>query len=707
LTLRHSPHTLQPYTDSFVARRAAPPVGRLLTPLPALLSLSLALASSQVPAAAPSAPPAAKPDTAQGPPAAPSASPGLKPDSAQAPSEAPHPAAPTEAEEADEPEKATPELEEMRALEDATIEPAKPATGGLQSVLRLGASSPLRARMDDGADGWAVDAIAGPELTLVTDLEAFDISKVTGSYDIPVEMQPLVAQYIRFFQGPGRKWFRVWMSRSSRYIPMMAPVLEASGLPRDTVYLAMIESGFSPEAFSWAHAAGPWQFISSTGKRFGLRQDFWVDERRDPLKATRAAGRYLRELHEALGSWYLAWAGYNAGGEKLRRLVERRGTDDFWELSEGRGLAKETKHYVPKLIACALVAKHPKAFGFSEDEFAWQEPLTFEEVPVAEPTDLEVLARAANVPVEEIRSLNPELRRWCSPPATKEQPYLLRVPTGSRDTFLANISKVSPHDRLTFRIHRVARGDTLSRIAANYHSAPEAIALFNHLQNVRALRVNTELAIPIQPGRAADAGEATGGPLERQVARARARGVSVARPEDEVPAGTQTRKSLLSGVVKTETVDGKIHVSYGVQSGDSLWTIASHFGVSVEDLKRWNHFGSLGRRSRGLQIGTLVEVWPAPGTALPASAASAAPGQAVALLSPPPVSTPKVASAADGPAPSVATGPRPNTYQLAAGETLWSVAQRYGISVDDLKRWNRITQAKAVRAGTQLSLVAP
>jgi membrane-bound lytic murein transglycosylase D len=682
-----------------------------LTPLPALLSLTLAVASGQVPSAAPAvpaAPTAAKPDTA---PLPASAAPSAEAAQAPAPAETGHGAAPGEAEDADEPEKATPELEEMRALEDAAIEPVKPATGGLQSVLRLGASSPLRARIDDGADGWAADAVAGPELSLVTDVEAFDISRVTGSYDIPVEMQPLVAQYIRFFQGPGRKWFRVWMSRSSRYIPMMAPVLEASGLPRDTVYLAMIESGFSPEAFSWARAAGPWQFISSTGKRFGLRQDFWVDERRDPLKATLAASRYLRELHDALGTWYLAWAGYNAGGEKLRRLVARRGTDDFWELSEGKGLAKETKHYVPKLIACALVAKHPKAFGFSEDEFAWQEPLTFEEVPVAEPTDLEVLARAANVPVEEIRALNPELRRWCSPPASKEQPYLLRVPTGSRDTFLANISKVSPHDRLTFRIHRVARGDTLSRIAANYHSAPEAIALFNHLQNVRALRVNTELAIPIQPARASGAEETAGGPLERQVARARARGVTVPRPEDEVPAGTQTRKSLLSGVVKTETVDGKTHVSYGVQSGDSLWTIASHFGVSVEDLKRWNHFGSLGRRSRGLQIGTLVEVWPAPGTPVPAAAAPAAPGQAVALLSPPAVSTPKgvavAAATPDTQGAAAASGPRPTTYQLAAGDTLWSVAQRYGISVEDLKRWNRITQAKAVRAGTQLSLVAP
>jgi membrane-bound lytic murein transglycosylase D len=547
--------------------------------------------------------------------------------------------------------------------------------------------------------------MAGPELGLVTNLGSFDVARVAGAYDIPVEMQPLVAQYIRFFQGPGRKWFRVWMSRSSRYIPMMAPVLEASGLPRDTVYLAMIESGFSPEAYSWARASGPWQFIASTGKRFGLRQDFWVDERRDPLKATHAASRYLRELHDALGTWYLAWAGYNAGGEKLRRMVQRRGTDDFWELAEGKGLAKETKHYVPKLIACALVAKYPRAFGFSDDEFSWQEPLTFDEVQVVEPTDLEVLARAADVPVEQVRALNPELRRWCTPPTTKDRPYTLRIPRGARETFLANIAKVSPRDRLTFRIHRVVRGDTLSRIALTYHSAPEAIALFNHLKSARSLRVNTELAIPIPAARASSAtADAADGALGRQVARARARGVTVPRPEEEVPAGTSTRRPLSAGLVTTETIDGKTRVTYGVQSGDSLWTIAQHFGVSVEDLKRWNHLGSLGRRSRGLQIGTVIEVWPAPGAAVPAPAAPPPASQAVALLS-----TPAPAATAPPPSPAspAPTGPRPTSHQLAAGETLWSVAQRYGISVDDLKRWNRITQARSVRAGTQLSVVAP
>src|SRR5215471_15857405 len=273
------------------------------------------------------------------------------------------------------------ELEELRALEEVALNPStKPSADLLQSVRRLGAANPLREQIAEGlSEPELAAAAAAFDLPRVTDIANLDLAQLKGQYDIPIEMQPLVAQYIQFFQGPGRKWFRKWMSRSTRFIPMMTPLLERGGLPRDTVYLAMIESGFSPGATSWARAAGPWQFIASTGRRFGLRQDFWVDERRDPLKATVAAGKYLNELHDALGHWYLAWAGYNAGGEKLRRMMERRGTNDFWSLSDGKGLAKETKHYVPKLIACALVAKHPKAFGFSDDEFEFQQPLEFDE----------------------------------------------------------------------------------------------------------------------------------------------------------------------------------------------------------------------------------------------------------------------------------------------------------------------------------------
>jgi len=592
-------------------------------------------------------------------------------------------------------EPASEELEEMRALEDAVLDPAaRPSPEVLRSVRALGTASPLRARLEDAAEGLSGDEPV-VNLGLVTDLSTFDVGAIAPEYDIPVEMQPTVAQYIQFFQGPGRKWFRKWMSRSTRYIPMMTPLLERGGLPRDTVYLAMIESGFSPGATSWARAAGPWQFISSTGRRFGLRQDFWVDERRDPLKATVAAGRYLTELHGALGHWYLAWAGYNAGGEKLRRMMVRRGTSDFWALSDGKGLAKETKHYVPKLIACALVAKHPRAFGFSEDEFEYQQPLEFDEVPVVEPTDIDVVARAAGTSAEIIRELNPELRRWCTPPGSAARPYLVRVPRGTRETAIAALARIPAGERLTYRIHHVRKGDTLSRIALQYHSAPEAILQFNRLRSAKTLRVNSELAVPVPSARAlADAGHG----LERQVARARAQGYVAPAPEEEIPAGTRTgsARALAQGTVKTEVVDGKTRVQYGVQSGDSLWTIAQRFGVSVEQVQAWNALGTKARK--GLQVGTVLTVWPGP-TAAPVEVTAA---KLVAQADRP-------ATAVHPPVPATAppAGGKPGMHQLAEGETLWSVAQQYGVSVDDLKRWNRIRHARSLRPGLNLRVGGP
>jgi membrane-bound lytic murein transglycosylase D len=501
------------------------------------------------------------------------------------------------------------EMEELRALEEVALDPsAKPNADILQAMRRMGMASPLRGRMESAfAEPDLREDLSPLELPRIKDLAKFDISQVKSRYDIPMEMQPLVAQYIQFFQGPGRKWFRKWMSRSTRYIPAMEPILESNGLPKDTVYLAMIESGFSPQAYSWARAAGPWQFIPATARLYGLKQDFWVDERRDPTKSTQAAARYLHQLYSDLGDWYLAWAAYNAGGGKLSRMIVRKGTYDFWQLSDGKGLAKETKHYVPKLIACALIAKHPNAFGFDDREFAFEVPMETEEVKLAEAVDLETVAKAAEITVDEVRELNPELKRWCTPPASAKQPYLLRLPKGAGEKFTANFAKLGPQARLAFRVHRVKRGDTLSQIAASYHSAPEAILRLNGLRSVKLLRVNSELVVPVPTTH--------GKPdpsLERQVVRARRGGFVAIRPEEEIPAGTVVRRAVASGPLTSEVIDGKTRVTYGVQSGDTLWAISQRFNCTVDDLRRWNR---LSKRKRALQVGTVLVVWPKPKTA--------------------------------------------------------------------------------------------
>lgn len=516
------------------------------------------------------------------------------------------------------------ELEEMRALEDVAIEPqgAAPTPSGpslKEQLSQLGYGSLTRDRLENALDAAAM---TGEELDFqldaVTDVENFDVSRVADRYDIPVEMQPLVAQYIHFFQGGGRKWFRRWMSRGHRYIPLMQPILEARGLPRDTVYLSMIESGFNTQARSWAKAVGPWQFIPGTAKWFKLRDDFWVDERRDPIKSTHAAASYLGQLHGELGHWYLAWAGYNTGGGRVRKMVDKYGTTDFWQLSEyekkqGYAFAKETKHYVPKLIACALVAKHPEAFGFSLDEFKPEAPFEFDEVQLTDSVDLEVIAQASGATLEEIQEFNPELKRWCTPPATEKEPYTLRLPKGRKEQFAESFEKFAPSERLHFKIHRVGKGDTLSKIALQYHSAQEAILRMNHLTSARTLKLGSDLIVPVPSAQALKAGKGDSA-LDRQVARARRSRLRASRPEDEVPAGTgQTATTkgavAVAGTVKLATVDGKTRVTYGVGRGDTLWSIARRFDVHVTDLREWNP--ALGS-SRGLKVGAAITVWPGP-----------------------------------------------------------------------------------------------
>ncbi len=405
------------------------------------------------------------------------------------------------------------------------------------------------------------------------------------------------------------------MSRSHRYIPLMQPILEAHGLPRDTVYLAMIESGFNTQARSWARAVGPWQFIAGTAQWFKLREDFWVDERRDPVKSTHAAARYLKLLYSELGHWHLAWAGYNTGGGRVRKMIDRYGTSDFWALStyekkQGYAFANETKHYVPKLIACALVARHPEAFGFSPDEFSPEPLFEFDEVQLSDSVDLDVVAQLAGITVEDVQELNPELKRWCTPPATAEAPYALRLPRGRGPQFAEALAARPATERLNYRGHRVEKGDTLSLIAHRYGSQVEAILHTNKLPNARSLKLGSDLVVPVPSAKALKSGLADAA-FERQTARARRSGAKAARPEEEVPAGSQAQKVsvTVAGTVALARVDGKTKVTYGVGRGDTLWSIARRFDVHVTDLREWNP--TLGG-AKGLKVGSALTVWPGP-----------------------------------------------------------------------------------------------
>ena len=490
-------------------------------------------------------------------------------------------------------DKGAAELEEVRKAEEkAGLLPQAPGAGPRDGLaIGLDSWDPL-ARDLAAAQGTSIDGapLADPAPSGITQLRLAELAGISedelrAKYDIPVELNDAVVAYIRFFQTDGRVHFTKWLGRSTRFMPMMRGLLEKQGLPLDLVYLSMIESGFSTYAYSFAKAAGLWQFVVGTSRRYGLHTDFWVDERRDPIKATIAAARYLKELKERFhGDWYLAWAGYNAGEGKVDRAIRRESTRDFWRMmSKGRTLRAETKHYVPKLIAAALIAKHPERFGFKVD---YAEPWEADEFYIADATDLHVIAKTAGITIDEVRDLNPELRRFCTPPGG----WTIRLPKGKKEAFVAEFEKLDAGDRLSFTEHKVERGEPLAKIARAYGVTEGAILRTNGIRSYRQIKVGRVLVIPMKQSAR---GLLAGSQLEDR-RTARLQGRSAAKTVAAAPAAS----------VRVNE-DGR-RQTYVVRAGDTLWSIASKFSTTVERLKRLNNL--TGRRARDLQVGQRLAV---------------------------------------------------------------------------------------------------
>jgi membrane-bound lytic murein transglycosylase D len=312
-------------------------------------------------------------------------------------------------------------------------------------------------------------------------------------FDIPIVINARVEQFIECFQTTFRERFVKWLERSRKYIPLMRSLFKAHGLPEDLVYIAFIESGFDPYAYSRSRASGPWQFIYGTGKKYGLKVNWWVDERRDPEKSTLAAAKYLKDLYERFECWYLAAAGYNAGEYKIINAMRRYRTVDFWKLAEYRYLKRETKNYVPQMIAAALIAKDPKRYGFTDVEY--QEPLRYEKVRVPELTGLSLVARACETSIEEIKDLNPELQRGVTPP--NEDGYEIKIPLEKKDLFLRNFEALQSVEKFQFKTHSVKAGETLTGIARQYRVDLEPLLELNHLKKTSRITKGMTLLIPL------------------------------------------------------------------------------------------------------------------------------------------------------------------------------------------------------------------
>ena len=342
---------------------------------------------------------------------------------------------------------------------------------------------------------WALEPSISDESSddLKMEFLLTDLRGKEPNFDIPIVINGRVEQFIHYFQTSIRHKFVTWLARSEKYIPSMKGLLKQHGLPEDLVYMALIESGFDPYAYSRAKAVGQWQFIYMTGKRYGLRMNWWVDERRDPEKSTIAAAKYLKDLYEMFACWYLAAAGYNAGEYKIINAIKRYKTEDFWKLTQQRYLKRETKDYVPLMIAAALVAKDPEKYGFSDVEY--QEPLRYEKVNVPELTDLSHIAKACETSLEEIKDLNPEIRRGVTPP--NEIDYEIKIPFGKKGLFLENFEALQPLEKFQFKTHLVKKGETLKGIAKLYRVELEPLIEINHLTKTSAVSKGMTLLIPI------------------------------------------------------------------------------------------------------------------------------------------------------------------------------------------------------------------
>jgi|WetSurMetagenome_2_1015567.scaffolds.fasta_scaffold00104_10 membrane-bound lytic murein transglycosylase D len=304
--------------------------------------------------------------------------------------------------------------------------------------------------------------------------------------------QLAVRESLRMFTKSIRQRFSMWLERSGRYIEIMHEVLKERNMPTELVFLPIVESGFNPLAYSKARAVGPWQFIAETGKRYGLAIDWWRDERKDPVKSTIAASKYLRDLYNMFGSWSLALAAYNAGEGRISKAVKRSNSGDFWKLSSAGQIAQETRSYVPHFIAAAMIAREPEKYGF--DNLDYHEPFEYDEVIVYQPVDLDVAAKCADTTVDNIKSLNPELRRWSTPPHLKK--YTLRIPSGKADSFINKLSKMPDSKIFSYDRHTVKRGENIRSVAARAKVPVRVILDLNSLAGIERLRPGTALKLP-------------------------------------------------------------------------------------------------------------------------------------------------------------------------------------------------------------------
>jgi membrane-bound lytic murein transglycosylase D len=474
--------------------------------------------------------------------------------------------------------------------------------------------------------------------------------------------QSTVRAYLDFFDGRGKRTLAGWIKRMGRFAPIILKTLREEGLPEDLIYVAMIESGFSPWARSPAAAVGLWQFIRSTGRWMGLRIDAYVDERRDPVKSTRAAADYLTYLHDKFGSWPLALAAYNGGPGLVARTIEKYNSNDYWYICRRKGLYSQTRRYVPKVIAAALVSKNADIFGL--DMLEAYPPFSFDLVEVPPRTRLSLVADAVGVDLDTIEDLNPALLTHATPPG--KLPYKLRIPAGTTDEFVENFDEVRLEDGAEHITYRVRFGESLRMIGERLKVRPRVLRAANGLDRGELPPIGAELIVPKK---------ALG---------------------SWTPRKKRKSKKVILLPSKEFKYPGRKRYFYRVQDGDTLEAMGRGLGINPANIVLWNHLDP----EASLQEGLYLQVF------LPESRNT----DSVALTAESQVK-PIVIGSREYDAWKKKQNRRSNSgrrwHKVRPGESLWLIARRYKVTVKKLKRWNRSLRRSNLLQPGQKILVYP
>jgi membrane-bound lytic murein transglycosylase D len=480
--------------------------------------------------------------------------------------------------------------------------------------------------------------------------------------EIEIEYNSKTNYWIDYFKGSGRRHFSRWLERTGEFQDVIEPILTDVGIPRDLLYLAVIESGLNLTAQSYMKAIGPWQFMLGTAKLFGLRVNWWIDERRDIVASTYAAAYYLKYLHDLFGSWPLALAAYNSGEHRVAYAITRQRTTDYWQLN----LPAQTTWFVPKFMAALAIGRNPEAYGFERPQKA---PLTFDIIEVERPFDLSTIAGAAGCSLSDIKELNPHFKKWCTPP---DMVVEVKVPLGTGNECSARLAEMKQQRLVSYVQHKIKKGETLSSIAAEYEVSVKELKKANEMGSSQSIRTGGILLVPVKD--AARSARLASRPSYRN-------------PERQLDP---ISLPLLSAS------DGGKQIRYIVRRDDNLVKIAERFHTSLAQIREWNKlsYESIIRPGDTLWI-RMIPSDDRVGTSAPADTAQDSPAGDGAATA---------AFAGAGRDSLAKSAPSCTTHTVRKGETLTSIGRLYKVRVSEILSWNPKANRNRLYPGDRLKI---